>query len=272
MKTVLEGGEHLNRDLARELDRGLMPEPVAGPAIGALALHVTLLLVAAYYGILFGLFHSNVWGSESAGGAMQVNLVSTAIPLPSTQPMNKNVLTTDQPSPAPVAPSPKEQHQVDETAIPIPGKQAKPKKETTPKTPMHQPPPPQRNVAQYGNLNGTSIPRTTQPSTPSDQPVTVAQGDFGSRFPWYVDMIKRTVAQNWYRNMVDSRTQAGASAQIYFRVNREGQPSGFRISVSSGSPSLDSSCLAATERVDTFGPLPSGANDQWLDVTYNCTY
>lgn len=268
MKTVLEGGEHLNRGL----ERNLIPEPVTGPALGALALHVTLLLVAVYYGMIFGLFHSNVWGSESAGGAMQVNLVSTAIPLPSNQPMNKNVLTTDQPSPAPAPPSPKEQQKVDDTAIPIPGKQAKPKKETTPKTPLHQPPPPQRNVAQYGNLNGTSIPRTIQPSTPSDQPVTVAQGDFGSRFPWYVDMIKRKVAQNWYRNMVDSRTQAGASAQIYFRVNREGQPSNFRVNVSSGSPTLDSSCLAATERVDTFGPLPSGANDQWLDVTYNCTY
>jgi periplasmic protein TonB len=72
--------------------------------------------------------------------------------------------------------------------------------------------------------------------------------------------------------MVDRNTPAGASVQIYFRVNRQGQPSDFRISVSSGSATLDSSCLQATERVDTFGPLPAGANDQWLDVTYNCTY
>jgi periplasmic protein TonB len=264
MKAQLAHGDHLEREL--------VPDRVAGPAMGSLALHLTLLLIVAYYGWIFGLFHSNVWGSQDAGGAMQATLVSTAIPLPSNQPLNKNVLTTETPSPAPAPPSPKEQHQVDQTAIPIPGKQAKPKKQTTEKTPLHQPPPPQRNLAEYGSQNGTSIPRTLQPATPSNQPVTVAQGDFGSRFPWYVDLIKRKVAQNWYRGEVDTHTASGASAQIYFRVSREGQPSDFRINVSSGSPTLDRSCLEATERVDTFGPLPSGANDQWLDVTYNCTY
>jgi len=264
MRTALEGGEHLERELT--------PEPITGPAMGSIALHVTLLLLVAYYGWLFGLFHSNLWGSQNPGGAMQVSLVSSAIPLPTTQPMNKNVLTTETPSPAPALPSPKEQHQIDQTAIPIQGKQEKPRKQTTPKTPLHQTPPPERNLAQYGSLNGTSIPRTMQPAAASNEPVTVANTDFGSRFPWYVDLIKRKVAQNWYRSMVDKSTPAGASAQIYFRINRQGQPSDFKINVSSGSSTLDSSCLAATERVDTFGPLPSDANDQWLDVTYNCTY
>jgi periplasmic protein TonB len=264
MRTVLEGGDQLEREL--------VPERVGGPAMGSIVLHLTLLLIVAYYGWLFGLFHSSVWGSQNPGGAMQATLVSTAIPLPNNQPLNKNVLSTETPSPAPAPPSPKEQHQVDQTAIPIQGKQEKPKKQTTPKTPLHQPPPPQRNLAQYGSQEGTNIPHTMQPATPSNQPVTVAQGDFGSRFPWYVDMIKRKVAQNWYRGVVDTHTPSGASAQIYFRVGRDGQPSDFRINVSSGSPTLDRSCLEATERVDTFGPLPSGANDQWLDVTYNCTY
>jgi periplasmic protein TonB len=263
MRAAAEGGH---------LERELIPEPIAGPALGSIALHVTLLLLALYYGWLFGLFHSSLWGSQAPGGSMQVSLVSSAIPLPSNQPMNKEVLTTDTPSPAPAPPSPKEQQQIDQTAIPIQGKQEKPKKETTPKTPLHQTPTPQRNLAQYGSQNGTNIQRTIQPTTPSDQPVTVANADFGSRFPWYVDLIKRKVSQNWYRNMVDRNTPAGASVQIYFRVGRDGAPSNFRINVSSGSPTLDNSCLQATERVDTFGPLPSGANDQWLDVTYNCTY
>jgi protein TonB len=263
MRTAPEGGH---------LERALIPEPFAGPAVGSLVLHVTLLLLALYCGWLFGLFHSSLWGSQNPGGAMQVSLVSSAIPLPNNQPLNKNVLTTDTPSPAPAPPSPQEQHQIDQTAIPIQGKQEKPKKQSTPKTPLHQDPTPQRNLAQYGSQNGSNIPRVMQPTTPSNQPVSVANADFGSRFPWYVDLIKRKVAQNWYRSMVDRNTPAGASAQVYFRVSRQGQPSDFRISVSSGSSSLDRSCLAATERVDTFGPLPAGANDQWLDVTYNCTY
>jgi periplasmic protein TonB len=264
MKSVLEPSGHLERELA--------PEPIAGPAAGALALHITLLLLVVYYGWLFGLFHSNLWGSQNPGGAMQVTLSSAAIPLPNNQPLNKNVLTTDTPSTAPAPPSPKEQHQIDQTAIPIPGKQEKPRKQNTEKTPVHQPQPTRPDLAQYGSQNGTNIPRTLQPAPASDQPVSVTNSDFGSRFPWYVDLIKRKVAQNWLRNMVDRNTPSGASAQIYFRVDRQGQPSGFRVNQSSGSPTLDSSCLQATERVDTFGPLPSGANDQWLDVTYNCTY
>jgi len=71
---------------------------------------------------------------------------------------------------------------------------------------------------------------------------------------------------------VDPRTPKGATAQIYFRLNRQGVPSNFRINVSSGSPTLDRSCLAATQRVDTFGTLPPESRDAWLDVTYDCTY
>ena len=106
----------------------------------------------------------------------------------------------------------------------------------------------------------------------ADQPVSVSNGDFGSRFPWYVDGIKRKVSQNWIRGQVDPRTPKGAAVQIYFKVNRQGVPSSFRINTASGSPTLDRSCLLATERVDTFGDLPSESNDQWLDVTYDCTY
>lgn len=264
MSNILERTEQLEGELT--------PEPIAGPAVGSIALHLTLLAFVAYSGWVLGLFHSSVWGNQGAGQSMQVSLVSAAIPLPNNQPMNKNVLATETPSPAPAPPSPKEERKIDESATPILGKQVKPKKETTPKTQKHQPPPQQQNLARYGELNGTSLPRATQPSTASNQPVNVTNGDFGTRFSWYVEVIRRKVAQNWYRGVVDRSTASGASAQIYFRVNRQGVPSNFRINVSSGSPTLDRSCLEATERVDTFGPLPAGANDAWLDVTYNCTY
>jgi len=71
---------------------------------------------------------------------------------------------------------------------------------------------------------------------------------------------------------VDTGTAKGAKVEIYFKVNRQGVPSAFRVSTSSGSPTLDRSCLLATQRVDSFGDLPSQSNDQWLDVTYDCTY
>jgi len=212
-----------------------------------------------------------MWGNPGNGGAIEVKLVSSAIPLPSDQPVNDNVLTTETPSKAPAPPAPKTERQVDETAIPISGKQTKPEKQTV--TKKNQPPPKPDTRAQFGEQSGSALPRATMAqNTASKGPVNVNNGDFGSRFGWYVDIIKRKMSQNWNRYEVDPHTQKGASAQIYFEVSSQGLPSHFKINTSSGSPSLDQSCLRAAQRIDTFGPLPREANLSLLNVTYDCTY
>jgi len=109
-------------------------------------------------------------------------------------------------------------------------------------------------------------------NTASNGPVNVNNGDFGSRFGWYVDAINRKVSQNWNKFEVDSHTPKGTATQIYFQVNSQGMPSHFKINTPSGSPTLDQSCLRSTQRVDTFGPLPRDANVAFLNVTYDCMY
>jgi protein TonB len=268
-----EGSANLERELAGDL----AGEPVAFPAFGAILLHIAIAGVLLLYTFFGAFFHHYSWGNPGPGGSIQVSLVSNALPLPADHVNNENVLATEKPSEAPAPPTPKAQQAVDETAIPISGKQQKPtpKKDvqTAPKTQVHQPPPKQENRAQFGEQAGTNMPRATisQP-TASAQPVSVTNGDFGTRFPWYVEGIKRKVSQNWIRGQVDPRTPKGATVQIYFKVSRQGAPSAFRISTASGSHTLDRSCLLATQRVDTFGDLPRDSNDQWLDVTYDCTY
>jgi protein TonB len=260
-----------------QLERELTPEPVAFPAFGSLLFHALLFGGLLAYGILNGFFHHNFWGSPGAGSAIQVTITSRALPLPADHPQNDNVLTTEKPSEAPAPPTPKAKEAVDESAIALSGKQqkVKPQKEeqTAPKTQPHQPPPKQDNRAQFGEQSGANMARSTmaQPSA-TNSPVSVTNGDFGNRFPWYVDGIKRKVSQNWIRGQVDPHTPKGVASQIYFRINRQGVPSNFRINTASGSPTLDHSCLLATQRVDTFGDLPRESNDQWLDVTYDCTY
>ena len=246
-------------------------DPVAFPAAGSLMLHGALFGLLIFYGVISGLFHHNIWGNPGEGGAIQVTLVSNAIPLPH-QEQNDNVLTPDTPSKAPAPPTPKAKEAVDETAIPISGKDAKPQKEQAQKTPQHQPPPKPDNRAQFGEQSGSALPRATI-ATPnaSNGPVSIANGDFGSRFGWYVEVIKRKVGQNWNKYEVDSHTAKGAVSEIYFRVNRQGAPTNFKINKPSGSASLDQSCLRATQRVDTLGDLPRDSNAQWLDVTYDCT-
>jgi len=263
MSVLLERTEHLEQELT--------PEPVMAPAAGSLVLHLALVAAIVFYGILGGFFHHNMWGSAGMGGAIQVNLVSSTLPLPSNQPVNQNVLSTETPSQAPAPPAPKAKQAEDETAIPLSGKQKKPQHETAPKTPPKPQQPPPTNRANYGEQTGSSIPRAAQQSLASG-PATVNNGDFGSRFGWYVEGISRKMSANWYKSLVDQNTPHGARAYIDFTISRDGSVSNVRLDRSSGSSTLDGSCVNAARRVDTFGSLPAGYNESTLLVSYYCEY
>ncbi len=264
MDSVLEGGEQLERELT--------PEPLAAPAAGSLLLHAALAGCIVAYGILGGLFHHNVWGNEGLGGAIQVTLVTHALPLPSDQPPNENVLSTETPSQAPAVPEPKAKQAVDETAIPILGKEKKQEQESERKTQQHQPPPKQNNLAQYGEQAGSSIPRAVQSPGFTSGQTTVSDSDFGSRFGWYVENLNRKMASNFYKPEVDPHTPRGARAYIQFAIHRDGSVSGVQLTQSSGSSTLDSACLRAAQRVDTFGALPAQYNQNILMTSYYCEY
>jgi protein TonB len=262
MMSLLNDGEHLEREFA--------PEPMVAPAAGSIALHGALAAILVLYGILGGFIRHNFWGSPGAGGAIQVSLVSNALPLPSDQPPNQNVLATEKPSQAPAEPTPKAKQAVDESAIPIAGKQVKPQQQTAPKTQQHQPM--QNNRAQYGEQAGSSMPRATMAQSSSNGPTSVSDGDFGSRFGWYVDGINRKMATSWYKPEVDPRTPRGARVYLTFTISRGGNPSDVQIDRSSGSTTLDRSCQRGVQRVDSFGGLPALYTQSTLKVSYYCEY
>jgi len=255
----------------QHLEEELTPDPVVAPAFGSVALHLGLVGSILLWGVLGGFFHHNLWGSPGTGGAIQVNLVSSALPLPSDQPINQNVLSTETPSQAPAPPEPKTKQAEDETAIPILGKRKKPEHENTPKTPPKQQTPTPTNRAAYGEQAGSNMPRAAQSSLTSG-PTTVNSGDFGSRFGWYVDGISRKMAASWFKSLVDPATPRGARAYIDFTIYRDGSVGNPQLERSSGSSTLDRSCLDAARRVDTFGPLPGGYNQSTLLVSYYCEY
>jgi periplasmic protein TonB len=262
MDGLLDGIEHLERELS--------PEPIAAPATGSIVLHALLAGGLVYSAWLAGLFHHNLWGNPGAGGAIQVNLVTSTLPLPAEQ-VNQNVLATETPSQAPAPPSPKEQKQVDETAIPILGKNAKPQPKNTPKTQKSQPQP-QQNVAQFGEQSGSIMPHSVQPQMGSNGPTAVGDNDFASRFGWYVDQINRTMSTNWNRFQVDPRTPKGARVYMVFSILKDGSHGEGQLDRSSGSPTLDRSCMQALQRIDAFQKLPSGYNQGKLQVSYYCEY
>lgn len=264
MSTQLTGSEQLEYTLGRE--------PLAKPAAGSLLLHGALAGAIVFWGLINGLFHHNTWGGTAGGGAIQVQITS-ALPLPA-QKVNDNVLSTETPSEAPAIPQPKpQQQQLDLQAVPIPGREAKPKPnpQTAPRTPQRVVQKPIDNRATYGEQAGTVMPRSMSQST-SNGPTAVADSDFGSRFPWYVDGINRKMSQNWNKAEVDAATPHGAQVYIVFTIRRDGTPATIQLDRSSGSGTLDRSCMRAAQRVDTFGQLPAAYNQSTLKVSYYCEY
>jgi protein TonB len=261
MSILLQGGDHLEQELA--------PEPVMAPAAGAVALHCGLVAAIVLYGIIGGFFHHNLWGGAGPGGAIQVNLVSSALPIPSDQPQNQNVLSTETPSQAPAQPEPKAKQAVDETAIPIAGKQKKPEQQQAQKTPQRKVEPTPTNRAQYGEQAGSNMPRQ---ASATSGPATVNQSDFGTMFGYYVDGINRKMDANGYRSLADPHTPRGARAYISFSIARDGSVTQVRLDQSSGSPTWDTACVRAAQRVDTFGALPQGYRGNTLMVSFYCEY
>ena len=265
-------------------------DPFRKPALQSLALHGGLVAALLAYALVAAHLHGNTWGNNSTiQGAIQATMVTSApsIPLPrDEQKPTDKVLATETPSPAPAPPAPKAPSAEEEKSIPIPTRQpvkAKLEPKKTAAQPVQQHIPVHAatqtaarqqqevrptNRASYGEA-APATPRSMAQAAPGAQ-VNVQGGDFGARFPWYVDVIRRKTAQNWYKQEVDPGTPDGARVFLSFSVSRTGEPSGVRIAQSSGSPSLDTSCVRAVQRVDTYGPLPSGYNGSSLQVSYYC--
>jgi len=255
---------------------GLHPEPIAASATGSLVLHGILLAVVLGWGWAMGLFHHNDWGSQGEGSTMQVSLASDALPLPPTE-VNKNVLSTETPSPAPAPPTPKPVEHIDDKAIPIASKvrqQTQPQQKQQPtqqKTQKNQPQPQRDNLAHYGEQSGSAIPHGV-PKHGNFGPAQVGDSDFTSMFGWYVNQINQKMSQSWNRYEVDPRTPHGTRAFIAFVIHRDGSPTNIQMDRSSGSPTLDRSCLRGAQRIDTFGGLPPAYNQSTLKVSYYCEY
>ncbi len=252
--------------------------PLGAPFAKSTLLHLVILGLFFGYAYVHNFFHGSEWGSNSLQqGAIQATLVSpAAVPLPQDHPPTENVLATETPSAAPALEQQKAEPIPLPEAVPIPAKQAPekpaPKPRAVPPPPQKQPPPKPRNKATFGEAAPPNVPKAAANNPNASNSVAVTGGDFGSRFGWYVDVIKRKVAQNWLLPEVASSTPVGATVYVQFSVGRDGSVSDAGIATSSGSFSLDSSCLRAVQRVDTFGPLPSGYNDSSLNVLYHCTY
>jgi protein TonB len=241
----------------------------SGPVGYSILLHVLFFAGIAGYTAIMGAWHGAEWGSGGVGAAMSATLV-TSIPLPAN-PEGKNVVATQSKGLSQSQPKAEEKAS---DAIRIPEQTAKRHPwEKAPHSPAQAKPKPAEeasNVVPFGQGGPLSGPYSvfSAGGAKGGFGFTGTGGDFGSKYSWYVDVVRRKVSENWLKYEVDPRINDARRVYITFEILRSGQPANVQIEQSSGVPSLDISAVRAVQRIDTFGPLPEGNKvnvEFWFD-------
>lgn len=235
----------------------------AGAILLSAGLHVLLALVAFLGGYL-SISQGHAWGGETSGSAVQANLVSDVpLPHPQTTP-TENILANDSKG---LTQSVPQKVQPDSEAIPIPDKAVrKPQKPAITQAPdVHHPiPAPQDNRVPYGQGGAINVSYGSF-TIGSIQGGFSFEGDFGTRFAYYVNQIQRKIYETWHPAEIGAAGQ-GHRAFISFDIGKDGTPGNIQIEQSSSIPALDQSAYRALQRIDTFGPLPQGYSGSYLHV------
>lgn len=217
----------------------------------------------------------NSWGGVGGtlGGA-KVSLVSSAgIPMPkeAVVPESKAVdptkgLYKEEP---PKPPEPK----TDATEIPKFDKEKRLPPSPKSRTFESKTPPPD-NAVRYGQ-GGNPDPPSGYSQTPGGSTGVAVQGqgggDFGSRYPWYVDAVRNRIRQAWDQTTIDPAVRAArrAHAVVNFRINADGSISNIKLFQTSGNASMDYSAQRALQSLGSVNRLPNDYMGSYVDVTFD---
>lgn len=213
-------------------------------------------------------------GGQLGNTSTKVNLVSSAaIPMPRASAVteSKAVDPTNSLHKEDLKPKPPEPKS-DATKIPKFEKEKPLPPSPKSRTLENRTPEPDNAVPGHG---GTPDLPTGYSSTPGPSSGVNAQGpgggDFGARYPWYVDAVRNRVRQSWDQSAIEPSVRAAHRAHtiMTFRINANGSISNIRMSQTSGNSSMDYSAQRALQSIDAFRALPNDYMGTYVDVTFD---
>ncbi|MBZ5646638.1 MAG: TonB C-terminal domain-containing protein [Acidobacteriia bacterium] len=236
------------------------------PLAWSVILHSVLFGGMFFYTVLFVGSRAETWGGTGGGGAIHATLVNS-IPLPASQVQTQNIVAHDSKGLTQSLPRTKEEAP---EAIPIPERETKRRPGPQRSTTARKIEPPKENIAPFGQGGPVSGPYGVFQSggAKGGFGFTGGGGDFGSRYAWYVDAVRRKVSENWMKYEIDPSITAARRVYITFDILRDGSATNIELEQSSGIPSLDQSAVRALQRIETFGPLPPDYSGSRVSVEF----
>ena len=245
-------------------------ESLRGALLGSLGFHSGLFAIMLTYG-LFHFGRGESWGNPwEKGSSARLHAVSSlpGVPLPTPLQVTPNTVATENPGlykTEPIPPLPLEK------AEPIPKfkdevKPEEPKRINTRIQKQQLTPPP--NAIPYG-ANGQPAMSYSQAQTAAGEAgISFGQGDFGSRYGWYVSAVRSRVSGNWLLSTISPTLMSAPRVCVEFNIGRDGTISGIRVAQSSGVADVDRSALRAVEASNPLGPLPSDYSGSSVAVSF----
>jgi protein TonB len=241
---------------------------------GPLGLSFTFHCVLAASLLVSGLLshRGEVWGG-AGGGAVTVGLVGSvpgiAIPRPDVVTQSRVVDETRGLYKSEAKPKPPE---TEATAIPKFERNKPPRYDTRPSRVLENPTLPPPGAIPYGQGGTPAIPYTSFAMGAGTQGglgfTGAGGGNFGSRFPWYVEAVQRRISSNWLQSTIDPSIRWAPRVVATFEILRDGSIANVQITQSSGNPSVDTSAARAIRNSSPLNGLPPGYNGSYVSVEF----
>ncbi len=244
-------------------------ESLRGPLLISIGLHAAMSVLMLTYGLLR--FGRGDWGNPwEKGSSVRVHAVSSlpGVPLPTPPQVTPNTVANENPGlyqSEPVVPLPPEQ------AVEIPKfkDEIKPEQDKRINTRIQKqqltPPP---NAIPYGENGQPAMSYNQAQTAAGDAGISIGEGDFGSRYGWYVAAVRSRVSSNWLLSTISPTLMSAPRAYVDFSIQRDGTITGIRLAQSSGIPEVDNSALRAVEASSPLGQLPSDYSGGSVSVSF----
>lgn len=206
---------------------------------------------------------------------MTVGLVGSlpGVPLPRPEVVTANRVVDEskglyKTEPKPVAPD------NDATTIPKFERNKPPKYISHPSRVLENPEVPPPNTVPYGAGGAPAVPYTSFTMgagglTQGGLSVSgVGGGEFGSRFPWFVEAVQRRIGSNWLQSTVDPSVRWAPRCVVTFQILRDGTATNIQILQSSGTASVDASAVRAVRDSSPMVHLPPEYSGSYVSVEF----